>query len=277
MKHGKTLLHSFTAAFLALAFFCMLPPAAIADDAEVTFKFANYLPPQSIYSKTCEDFITDLETRSNGRIKVRYFPGGTLLKAPAMFKGIESGIADIGLSHILYTPGRMPVMEAGEMPVGSPTGWVASQLMNDFYYKFRPKEFDGVHPLWFHANSPAVLVTTKEIKSVDDLKGLSLRAPGRMGDLVAELGAAPTPTPIMETYSAISKGVIQGVLVGIDGLKSFRFAEVAKHTNTLNTVGLSYPFYVVMNKNAYAKIPADLKGMIDALCGEYSERFALMW
>ena len=67
-----------------------------------------------------------------------------MLKAPATIKGISSGIADIGLAHIEYTRGRFPVMEACEMPLGYASGWVANQIMNDFYNKFKPKEFDKV-------------------------------------------------------------------------------------------------------------------------------------
>ena len=87
-------------------------------------------------SKIMTEFVSELESRTGGRVKVRYFPGGSLLKAPATIKGIGSGIADIGLAHIEYTRGRFPVMEACEMPLGYASGWVANQLMNDFYNKF---------------------------------------------------------------------------------------------------------------------------------------------
>jgi len=75
------------------------------------------LSSPSRQSKIVEDFIADLEQRTGGKVKVRYFAGGSLLKATTMIDGIEKGIADIGVSHIDYTPGRMPVMEAAELPL----------------------------------------------------------------------------------------------------------------------------------------------------------------
>ena len=250
---------------------------AFAASEVINLKFANYFPAPSSQSKLCEEFIADLEQRTNGRVKVRYFPGGSLLKAPAIIKGVESGIADIGFSHIEYTAGRFPVTEVCELPLGYPTGWVANEIMNDFYQKFKPKEWDSVVPLWFHANTPSVLATKKAIRTLEDFKGQTIRAPGRMAAVISALGGTPAPTPIMETYDAIAKGVIQGVFVGGEGIKTFRFGEIVNYVTVTWNVGPCYPFYVVMNKRSYAKLPPDIKAIFDELCGEYKEKFALMW
>ena len=93
---------------LALLFPYTTPPAQSAD--QIKIKIANFFPPPSKQSKITEEFGKDLEKRSGGRIKVQYFAGGSLLKAPAIYKGIESGITDIGYAHVYYTPGRFPVI-----------------------------------------------------------------------------------------------------------------------------------------------------------------------
>ncbi len=98
-----------------------------------------------------------------------------------------------------------------------------------------------------------------------------------MGDTVKALGASPAPMPIMEVYDGLSKGVIQGVNTPFETLKTFRFAEVAKYTTSSWQVGNIYTFYVAMNKRSYDKLPPDLKEIFDELCGEYKEKFALMW
>ena len=243
----------------------------------INLKFSNYLPPTAPYSTICEEFINDLEKLSGGRIKVQYFSGGSLLKAQAMYKGITSGITDIGLSHIEYTPGRFPVTEACDIPLGFSSGWVASQVVNDFYNEFRPKEWDKVKILWMHASNPNVIISKKPVRRIEDLKGLSIRAPGRVGDTIKALGGNPAPTPLMEAYDAISKGVIDGINTPFETLKSFRFAEVAGYVTSNWQVGNIYTFFVAMNKNSYKKLPPDLKEVFDRLCGEYKERMALIW
>lgn len=243
----------------------------------ITYKFANYFPPPSAYSKICQDFIADLEKRSGGRIKVQYFPGGSLAKAPVMYKSIEMGVTDIGLSMAEYTPGRFPVTEVCGLPLGLPSGWVSNNVINDFYEEFRPKEWDDVKVLWMHASTPSVIISKKPVRSLEDLKGLIVRGPGRIGDTVHALGGTPAPTPTVEIYDALSKGVIDATDQSLETIKTFRFAEVAKYVTDSWQVGNCYPFYVAMNKRSYAKLPPDLKEIFDRLCGEYKGKFAVMW
>jgi TRAP-type C4-dicarboxylate transport system substrate-binding protein len=250
---------------------------AYAASQVIQFKFANYFPPPARQSELCQEFITDLENRTGGRIKVQFFAGGSLLQAPAMFQGVATGIADIGLSHVEYTPGRMPVTEAIGLPLGYPSGWVSNEVANDFYYQFKPKEWKDVEVLWLHASTPNVMITKTPVRTLEDLKGMTIRGPGRIGDTVKALGATPAPTPMMEVYDAMSKGVIAGVNSPFETLKTFRFAEVAKYVTECWQVGNVYPFYVIMNKNSYKKLTPELKDIFDRLCGEYKERFALMW
>jgi TRAP-type C4-dicarboxylate transport system substrate-binding protein len=260
---------------LTLAFPNLNSPAFSAD--VIQLKFANYFPPPAPHSKICEDFIAELEKRTNGRVKAQYFAGGSLLKATNMYEGVVTGISDIGLAHVEYTPGRFPVTEICDLPLGYPSGWVSNEVVNDFYQNFKPKEWDKVHILWMHASNPNVVISKKPVYNLDDMKGLTLRAPGRVGDTIKALGATPAPTPIMEVYDGIAKGVLDGVNTPYETLRTFRFAEVAKYVTTSWQVGNLYTFYVAMNKNSYKKLPPDIKAIFDELCGEYKERMALMW
>ena len=183
----------------------------------------------------------------------------------------------MGFAHVEYTPGRFPVTEVCDLPLGYPSAWVANHVVNDFYNKFKPKEWNKVKVLWMHSSPPNVMITTKPVRKMEDLKGMTIRAPGRVGDTVKALGASPAPMPIMEVYDGLAKGVINGVNIPFETLRTFRFAEVAKYTTATWQVGNLYTFYVIMNKNSYKKLPPDLKETFDILCGEYKERMALMW
>jgi TRAP-type C4-dicarboxylate transport system substrate-binding protein len=250
---------------------------AYAAEKVINLKVANFFPPPSKQSKITEEFAAELQSRSGGRLKVQFFGGGSLLSAPAMFKGIETGITDIGYSHVYYTPGRMPVCEGIGLPIGTPTGWVGAHMAYDFYEKFKPKEFGNVRVLCIHGNAPSMIISRKPIEKLEDLKGLTIRAPSLSGEIVAALGGTPAPTPMMEVYDAISKGVVDGVWAPYETLKTFRFAEVAKYVAVCWEIGSVYPFYLAMNKNSYNKLPRDLQSLVDVLSGEYQERFGLMW
>ncbi|GAI65441.1 unnamed protein product [marine sediment metagenome] len=249
------------------------------EPAEVIeLKVANYIPAPAKHSLLLEEFCLELEERTNGQVSVDYFAGGSLLTAEAIFDGVISGIADIGFSHVYYTPGRMPVTEAAGLPLGYSSSWVSGQVVNDFYNEFKPAEFDDVIMLWMCTSSVSAIATAdKPIHTLEDLQGLTIRSPGLSGEVMSALGATPTPTPMMEVYDAIAKGEIDGESSNFETLKNFNFAEVVNYVTSIWQINFPYPFFVVMNKDSYNNLPPDVKEIFDELCGEYRERFVLMW
>jgi len=250
---------------------------ASAAEEVISLKIANFLPPPSKQARITQEFGEELERRSGGRIKVQHFAGGSLLKAPDMYKGIETGIADIGYSHIYYTPGSMPVCELIGLPIGTPTAWVGAHMAFDFYQKIKPKEFDSTRVLAIHANAPSIVMCRKPVEKLEDMKGVTIRAPGLPGDVIKALGGTPTSTPMAEVYGSIAKGTEDGVWVPFESLRTWRFAEVAKYVTACWQIGATFPFYLAMNKNSYNKLPRDLQSLVDVMSGEYQERYALMW
>jgi TRAP-type C4-dicarboxylate transport system substrate-binding protein len=249
-----------------------------AAEKVISLNVANFFPPPSNQSKILEEFCRELEKRTDGGVKVNYYAGGSLLGPTAIFDGIVNGVADIGYSHVYYTSGRMPVTECAGLPLGYPSAWVAGEALNDFYQEFKPKEFDKVKVLLFNTSTPSAIATAKKpIRTLEDLKGLTLRAPGIAGEVIKALGATPAPTPMPEVYDAISKGVLDGEASNFETLATFRFAEVVKYSTSVWQITNPYPFYLVMNKNSYEKLPGDIRAIFDKLVGEYKERYQLMW
>jgi TRAP-type C4-dicarboxylate transport system substrate-binding protein len=123
----------------------------------------------------------------------------------------------------------------------------------------------------------AIATAKKPIRKLEDLKGLTIRAPGMAGEVMKALGATPAPTPMMEVYDAIAKGVIDGETSNFETLFAFKFAEVVKYTTSIWQISHPYPFYLAMNKDSYKKLPQDIRAIFDTLVGEYKERYILMW
>lgn len=248
-----------------------------AQSKVINLKIANFFPPPAQQSKILEQFGKDLEARSGGRIKVQYFPGRSLLNQSAMYKGVETGIADIGYTHVYYNPGRFPVTEGTGLPLGVPSAYVGAHMAYDFIQKFQPKEWDKVKLLAIHGNAPSMVISKKPVRKLEDMKGLTIRAPGVPGNIIKALGGTPAPTPMMEVYDALAKGVNDGVWAPWEVLKTFRFGEVTKYVTVCWQIGAAFPFYLAMNKNSYNKLPRDLQTLVDVMSGEYQERYALMW
>lgn len=266
MKNIKT--------FVGLILAFMLIPSLTF--AAIELKFANFFPVPAAQSKICEEFIKDLEQRTGGEVKFRFFTAGTLLTAPKIYDGVEGGIADIGFSNIGYTFGRFRITETLDLPLGFPNAWVANHVANDFYRQFKPKDWDKIHMLALHA-SPVnvVLSATKPVKKMEDLKGMTLRGLGYIAEVVNALGGTARPIPMPESYEAVQKRVIDGLMIPMETLRAFRLAEVAKYATECWPIGQVYTFYLVMNKDAWNKLPPNIQKIFNEY--PFEEKLANMW
>jgi len=257
-----------------LILFVTVVPSIVFGAVEL--KFSNYFPVPARQSKICEEFIKDLEARSGGQLKIRFFPAGTLLTAPKMYDGVVEGIADIGFSNIGYTFGRFRMTEVLDLPLGFPNAWVANHVANDFIREFKPKEWDKIRMLSMHT-SPVnvVLSATKPVYKMEDLKGMTLRGLGFIAEVVSALGGTPRPIPTPEAYEAMQKRVIDGLMIPMETMRAFRYAEVAKYVTECWPIGQVYTFYMVMNKDSWNKLPPDIQKIINEY--PFEEKLATMW
>ena len=244
----------------------------------IKLKFANYFPPTHMNSVMMGKYCEELNKKLAGKVELTQYPGGTLLSAPKMAAGVASGIADIGLSNCSYSRGRFPVMEIMELPLGFPSPWIATHVANDFYDKFKPKEWDAYHVMMFSTSPPNVLQTlSKPVKTLEELKGMKIRGQGRLGDIVKALGAVPMPIEIVDLYEALRRGVIDGAYTPLETLKGFKLGEVEKYTTAAFKVGSVFSFYVVMNKNKWNSLPPDVQKTITDFTKDFIPRWAVEW
>jgi len=119
----------------------------------------------------------------------------------------------------------------------------------------------------------------KEIKSVEDLKGLKMRIPGLAGEVMAKLGVNVTNIPAGELYTSLDRGTIDALeWVGPGMDIKMGFHKVAKYYYT----GWHEPaseMQFLVNKKAYDKLPKEYKKMLEvgmkaAAMDMYIENFA---
>jgi len=251
-------------------------PALGADP--IKLKAANYLPPTHPMSTLTGWYCDEIKKRTNGQVEITYHAGGTLLNPVKMYDGVTTGITDLGVSHIQYTRGRFPVTEVFDLPLGSPSGWVATQVTTDFYAKFKPKEWDDVHVLYINTCGPLILQTiSKPVRTLDDMKGLKIRATGQLSDVVKALGGLPIPLQMPDVYESLKRGVIDGIVVDLSTLKFWKFAEVVKHVTSSWQLGTGITFYFVMSKSKWNALTPDVQKIFTEVAFEAKEKQALLW
>jgi TRAP-type C4-dicarboxylate transport system substrate-binding protein len=251
--------------------------AAYAKPKVITLTYANYFPPTHQMSKLQEQFCSEIAKRTNGRVKITYHPGGAILKATRIYDGVVTGLADIGYSHCGYTRGRFIITEVLALPLGYPSGWVATHVANDFYNEFKPKEWDETHMLYLHNGCAGCIHSTKPVRTLEDLKGVTIRAPGAVGDTLRALGGTPRDLPMSEVYEGISKNVINGSMTSMECAKGWKFAEVCKYLIDCWQISHVHPFYVVMNKDKWNKLPQDIKKIFTEVSEEWIDKAGKTW
>jgi len=246
----------------------------------IQLKCATHFGAPAAQSKALDQFCKDVAEQTGGKIKIDFYAGGTLLDAAAMYQGVVDGVADIGYDPIHYTAGRFAVTEVITSTLGWPSAWVGAHVANEFYYKFKPKEWDEVKVLWLQANEPKILYTKKPVRKMEDLKGLTLRAAGSAGDIISALGGTPAATPTSTMADDIKKGTLDGAFLPYETIKTFKCAEVIKYITSCWNIGSTDCFFMIMNKNSYKKLDAlpEAKAVFDRLVGQYFEYFGgLVW
>ncbi len=265
---------------LCLALLCsalVLLGALPVSAASKNLTFSIFFPPTHDQAIAAVDFAKEIEKRTNGQVTVTPFPGGTLTKAPQVYDGVVTGISDMGNSCFAYTRGRFPVTAALDLPLGYPNGKVASQVVNAFVKEVNPPELQDVKVLYVHAHGPGLLHTKKPVRSLEDLKGMKIRATGLSAKVVEALGAVPVAMPQPGTYEALQKGVVEGTLGPIEVLKGWKQGEVIKYTTECFDIGYTTSMFVVMSRKAWDALPADTQKIVDEVSQEWAAVHGAAW
>ena len=259
--------------------------AAIAVSApvnaqEVTLRLHTFVPPVSNPPKTfLIPWIERVNKASNGRMKVQgYWSMQLGGKAPQLLDQVRDGVVDIVWTLPGFTPGRMPRVEPFELPFVHKDPLSSTLALQDYQDKYLGPDLKDYHPLLLHVHAGFLFQTKDPILKMEDLKGKKIRAASRGGVWLLEaLGATGIGLPLNEIPPALSKGVIDGVTLPYEIAPAVKtqdlvsnFSELAGPQPRLGT----NVFTFLMNKDTYAKLPPDLKKVIDDNSGRNIAKWA---
>lgn len=250
---------------------------AFSQAKEVKLRYSLLWPATHPMTKMATAWAEEVEAATAGRVKITMFPGNTLTPPMQAYDAVVKGIADIAGGLLAYAPGRLPLSEVLQQPLGYVSGYQATKLANAYYKKFKPKEFDDVKVMYLHGAAPGFIFTKKAVTSIKDVKGLRIKANAENAGIVTNLGAAPVTMPVSDAYDSLQRGVIDGTLFPIEALQGYKIGEVVK--TVIQDYGISYmtSMYVIMNKEKWASISAADQAAIEKLNDIYVEKVGKLW
>jgi TRAP-type C4-dicarboxylate transport system substrate-binding protein len=251
--------------------------AGEATQAVIRLTYSVFFPPTHVQAKLAGEWANEIKKRTGGQVDITVFPGGSLTKADQCYQGVVDGVSDIGMSAFAYTRGRFPLVEALDLPLGYPDGLSATRIANTLVSTYQPEELKDSKVLYVHAHGPGVLASKRAVTTLADMKGLKVRATGFCSKIVERLGASPVSMPQGETYEALQKGVVDATFCPVETLKGWKQGEVITHVTESQCIGYTTSFFVVMNKDKWAKLPNDVQKTFEAVNGEWVLKHGQAW
>ena len=269
-----------TAMAAVIAVVAVSTPSATAQ--QVTLRLHTLVPPPANPIKTfLKPWTEKVLKDSGGKLKVQIYPSMQLGgKPPQLVDQVKDGVVDIVWTLPGYTAGRFPNIEVFELPFVHTNPLATTLALQDFQDKHLKDEFKDYHILLLHvhAGSMFMMKRGKAITRISDIKGRKIRTATRAGGwYLKALGAVPIGAPVPAIPQMLAKGVIDGVLLPYEIAPAFKLQELTSNFSVLegsqprmNTSTFSF----LMNKQSYAKLPADLKKVIDNNSGRNIARWA---
>lgn len=264
-------------AFLGVGIFLFFVFSFAAYGSTIKLRLTDQYPPAHKNFQLMDQWCQDLKARTNGMVEVVHYPANALVPITKTYEAVVTGTVDIGTTLLAYSPGRFPLSEFLSLPLGFRSGYQATMLANEYRKKFNPAEFNETKLLFFHCSGPGVFQVKKDINSLDDIKGLRIKANAENAAIVKALGGAPVTLPITETYEALQRGIIDGVLLPIEPVKGWKLGDHLKTVVLNYAVSYTTAMYVVMNKEKWESLPKEVKALIEELNAEYIEKFGKQW
>jgi len=258
---------------LIAASFAMTSPAP-AQEIKLTFADqgspAGWGPAHAL-----KPWMQQVEEATKGRVKFEYFPSQTLLKGADMWRGVREGVADVAWCVMGYWPDQTPLSEVMSLPfLPITSAEQGSEVYWKLYEKFpaMQQEFGDVIPLVLHTSSANMIMAKKPVKTLEDLKGLTLRIlNGPPAAMLRALGGEPMTIPMPEVRQAIENGVVDGTAGPWEAVHGYRLYEAAKYFVEAPFYGSS--FSVCANRKKIESLPPDVREQIMSVGGLTGAKF----
>jgi len=260
---------------LALAALASVSATAAAQE----LRLSTFVPPvHVIYREIIMPWAQEVEKATDGKVKVTLYPSMQLGgKPPELYRQAVDGVADLVFTLPGYTSPAFPRVGIIELPGLKEDGFAATDMMWDLLDPYLLPEFKGtkVIALWGAEDAGLMTRTDKAFRTMDDLKGLRLRAPSAaQAKQIQHMGAVPIAAPITEVYPGLERGTMDGAMVPFTTILDFRLGEVAKGFTISGPIFGRSVFLIAMNQKKYDSLPAGARAAIDKLSGRALSRKA---
>lgn len=243
----------------------------VASSHPTTIPWVGFIP---------QVFMPEVDKRlaAGGKYKIQWKEafGGQLYKANATLTSVEQGITDLGWVFSYLEPAKMPISQLSvHTPFVTSDTRIVLGAMNELIEKnpaFK-NEWDKYNLVFLGATGSDTydIFTKFPVKSIEDLRGKKISAPGILGQWLRGVGATPVDGALTTFYTDIQTGVSDGVVSLATGILPTKIYEVAPYITKVN-MGVVFSGGLAINKDTWAKLPPEVQVAMREAGAEYSRR-----
>jgi TRAP-type C4-dicarboxylate transport system substrate-binding protein len=250
----------------------------VAHAKNYILKYSDIGPPRGPRAKALMWWAEELEKRSKGQIKIKFYWGQSLVKGKETLKAVSSGLAEMGTTISSYTPADLPIWNYANAPFAITNEWIGMRTWYDLRQNVPALENEAkkknVKVLFNNTAGDIQLLTTKTpITSIAGLQGKKIRTTGGWTHLMKALGAVPVKIGFGELYSALERGTIDGTINYIPFVVSYKHYEVAQHLTIVN-MGQFLGYGGSINLKLFNEMPKNVQDILVKTSDEYMDVYA---
>jgi TRAP-type mannitol/chloroaromatic compound transport system substrate-binding protein len=214
-----------------------------------------------------ERLAANITAMSGGRLAIKVYAAGELVPALECFGAVANGTAQLGHDAAYYHTGKS---EGCPFFTTFPFGFTAAEM--DAWVKYGNGQalWDELYAPFgmraFHAGSTGTQMLgwfRREIRSLEDLKGLKFRAPGNQGRVLQKLGVTPVTLPGGEIFPALQSGAIDAAeWIGPYNDLALGFYQVCKYYYAPGYHEPGPNLQLMINERAWQSLTAELQAIV---------------
>lgn len=235
------------------------------DGDVIEMNFSSYNPSTHHFAyNVLEPWKEIVEEKTDGRVKVNLFHGGTLGGSKTVLEDISGGLADAGIAITPYfIDSKLFPYTIGNLPFAFQDAETGAKVITKFADKYAKGAIEEVHYMGGAFTSDAYdLFSTNPVHKLEDVKNMTIKVSGKSdAEIIKAWGAVPVSIEYSGVYEALQKGTLDAAPNSSIGSNDFKHYEVAPYITKLGL--MVTPALVIMNKDFYNSLPDDLKELFD--------------
>lgn len=255
------------ASTLAVSIFTVLIVVSSLASAATTLRFGHANNNGEIATDLFQEFADKVTQRTKGEVTIKVFPAEQLGKEADLIQQVKSGALDISAPSMPVLSNLVPALEIASAPFLWADWAQAEKVITGPAFQAQFDELRDKHnvqmlsKIWYWGWRN-LTTGTRAVKRPEDMAGLKIRVPESpvWVEMIRAMGAAATPIPFGEVYTALQQKTVDGQENPIPTIYSRKFYEVQAHLTM--TRHMLQNNTIIINKRSLEKLSPELQKVL---------------